>query len=253
MNNTADLNVESILLTVTSIGAYSGETALTQATGFYFRRDDRLFLITNRHVVLDENADHRPDRLEITLHPEPENLAATGSYSIPLYASDGRPVWREAVDSGGQIDVVALPLDGERFPREQALFAAFTPQHLPDRLGDIEVGDSVRVVGHPLSFQDNLHKLPLMRHAVIASSFGLRFDGNGYFLTDSLLHRGSSGSPVVLRTSPGQSGRSSLPWLLLGVHSARLHAANRDAAADERLNLFATWYADVLMTLTANS
>jgi hypothetical protein len=244
-----DLKVESILLTVTSIGAFSGETALTQATGFYFRRDQRWFLVTNRHVVLDEASDHRPDRIEIGLHTEPKNLAVTSSYSIPLY-KDGQAVWREAVDSGGQIDVVAIPLDDERFPHGQVLIAAFTPGHLPDRLDSIEVGDSVRAVGHPLSFQDDLHKLPLMRHAIVASSFGLRFNGHGYFLTDSLLHRGSSGSPVVLRTSSGESGRSSLPWQLLGVHSARLHAANRDASEDERLNLFATWYADILTTLT---
>ncbi|MCK7502387.1 MAG: hypothetical protein MZW92_80370 [Comamonadaceae bacterium] len=41
--------------------------------------------------------------------------------------------------------------------------------------------------------------MPVVRHAVIASSFGLRFQGEGYFLTDARTHRGTSGAPVVMR------------------------------------------------------
>ena len=45
-----------------------GDKPLTGATGFFFQRDDRLFLVTSRHVVLDEASNHRPDRLEVELH-----------------------------------------------------------------------------------------------------------------------------------------------------------------------------------------
>jgi hypothetical protein len=40
-------------------------------------------------------------------------------------------------------------------------------------------------LGFPLGFHDELHHLPVVRQAVIASSFGLRFQGKGYFLTDA--------------------------------------------------------------------
>lgn len=130
------------------------------------------------------------------------------------------------------------------------LYTAFTPANLSPKLTTVEIGQSVRVVGYPLNFHDTLHHLPVMRHAIIASSFNIRFQGNGYFLTDSLLHRGSSGSPVVMRTSPQLSGRKDFPWLLVGIHSARL-GVKRDVQEDERLNLFVTWYADILLKLTA--
>ena len=42
-----------------------------------------------------------------------------------------------------------------------------------------------------------------------------------------------------------------LPWLLLGVHSARLDVGTRDLKLDEALGLNCAWYADILMTLTA--
>jgi predicted nucleic acid-binding Zn ribbon protein len=36
---------------------------------------------------------------------------------------------------------------------------------------------------------------------VVASAFGMRFQGLGYFLTDARTHRGTSGAPVVMRNA----------------------------------------------------
>jgi hypothetical protein len=85
---------------------------------------------------------------------------------------------------------------------------------------------------------------------VIASAFGIRFQGKGYFLTDARLHRGMSGAPVVARETAARAGRAELSWLLLGVHATRLDVTNRDATQDESLDLNLAWYADILMTLT---
>ena len=106
------------------------------------------------------------------------------------------------------------------------------------------------VVGFPLGFHDTLHHMPVVRHAVIASSFGLRFQGEGYFLTDARTHRGISGAPVVMRLSEDDSTLGDLPWILLGIHSTRLDVGTRDLELDEALGLNCSWYADVLLTLT---
>ena len=78
--------VESVLLAVTRVSTVVGDKQLTNATGFFFARDNKLFLITNRHVVLDEASDHRPDRLEIELHVDPENVTVATQFGIPLYS-----------------------------------------------------------------------------------------------------------------------------------------------------------------------
>ncbi len=243
------MEVESILLAVVHIDTYLYQQILTSATGFYFQQNDQLFLITNRHVVRDEGNGHFPDKIEIILHPNPDNLVETSFYNIPLYDANAHPIWRETNDFAGLVDVVAIPLAKGIFP-QYALYTTFKPCHLPQELTKVEIGQSVRVVGYPLNFHDTLHNLPVMRHAIIASSFNIRFQGNGYFLTDSLLHRGSSGSPVVMRTSEQISGRNHFPWLLLGIHSARL-GVKRDVREDDRLNLFITWYSDILLKLTS--
>ena len=239
--------VESLLIAVTRVSTWRGGTPLTNATGFCFERDDRLFLITSRHVVLDEGTDHRPDRLDIEFHVDANNLTAVKQMSLPLYR-ERQPLWRQGIDSGGPVDIVALEIDRTVLP--DSVFSAFTPSHLVTEFDRIEVGTSVLIVGFPLGFHDNLHHLPVARHAVVASAFGIRFQGQGYFLTDAMLHRGASGAPVVARMTTQRSGRADLPWMLLGVHAARMDVTNRDSDQDERLNLNCAWYADMLLTLT---
>ena len=240
--------VESLLLAVTRVSTLLGEKQLTNATGFFFARDDKLFLITNRHVVLDEASGHRPDWLKIELHVDPANVGVTTQFAIPLYRGT-EPVWRQGVDSAGTVDVIALQLERAALPN-RLLLQPFTSNHLVEQLDEIEVGTRVLVVGFPLGFHDTLHHLPVVRQAVIASAFGIRFQGQGYFLTDAQMHRGTSGAPVVTRVTTQRSGRGELPWMLLGIHAARMDVTNRDAEQDERLNLNCAWYANVLMTLT---
>lgn len=240
--------IESILLTASRISTFDLQHPLTNATGFFFERDGRLFLVTSRHVVIDAPSKHFPSHLEIELHLDASNMAACVGYSIPLYR-DGKSLWRQGSDTAGEIDVALVELDRAALP-VNAVYRAFTPEHLLAFSDQVEVGSSLLIVGFPLGFQDTLHHLPVVRQAINASSFGLRFQGNGYFLTDARTHRGISGAPVVIRDQVARPERGDLPWRLLGVHSSRLDMGTRDLEQDEALGLNCTWYADILMTLT---
>lgn len=238
--------IEPILLAAARVSTFFGEQALTNASGFFFKRDERLFLVTSRHVVSDAPAQHFPDRLEIELHTDADDMAKSAAFSIPLYR-DGAALWRQGVDTAGEIDVAVIELERDALP-ETAAFHAFTPAHLYEREELIEVGSSLLIVGFPLGFKDTLHHMPVVRRAALASAFGLRFNGAGYFLTDARTHRGTSGAPVVLRAAAQELG--ALQLKLLGVHSARLDAGTRDRDMDEALGLNTAWYADILLTLT---
>jgi hypothetical protein len=242
--------MESLLLTATQLSQYAGERLLTRATGFFFARDERLFLVTSGHVFFDGPTCHEPDRVEIKIHTDASDLARSQPLSIALY-ENGASRWRQASDGGGTIDVAAVEVDPSALPAT-AVYRAFEPRHLQVSFEDIEVGAPLLIVGFPLGLHDTLHHLPVARQGMIASSFGLRFQGQGYFLTDGRTHRGTSGAPVVTRAT-GAPADDELPWSLLGVHSARIDMAPRDAALDESLGLNCTWYADVLLTLTGPS
>lgn len=240
--------IEPLLLTSARILTFDADRPLTNASGFFFERDGCLFLVTSRHVVCDEPSGHMPSRIEIDLLTNPDNVAESTRYSMPLYAGE-QPVWREGVDGAGAIDVAVLAIEHAALP-ERLAYRAFTPAHLPESFEAIEIGTSLLVVGFPLGFHDTLHHMPVVRHAIVASSFGLRFQGQGYFLTDARTHRGSSGAPVVMRAAQPDPALGELPWILLGVHSARLDVGQRDSVADEALGLNSAWYADILLTLT---
>lgn len=241
--------IEAILLTVARISTFYGQQYLTSASSFFFSRNERLFLVTSRHVMIDPPSNHRPNRLEIELHTDTENLAQSVGFSIPLYQGE-TPLWRQATDSSGPIDIAVIEINKDALPKE-ALYHSFSVEHLPEAKQDqIEIGSSLLIIGFPLGFHDNLHHLPVARQGVLASSFGLRFQGQGYFLTDARTHRGISGSPVVMRRRDDAGQNDPLPWHLLGVHSARLDVGTRDLNLDEALGLNCTWYSDVLLTLT---
>ena len=240
--------IEPLLIATTRVATCSQQSQLTNASGFFFERGRRLFLVTSRHVMIDEPSKHFPDRIEVELHVDPANMARSTGFSIPLYRN-GKSLWRQGLDTAGEIDVAAIEIERPALP-VTAVFRAFTPQHLLGRLDQVEVGSSLLVVGFPLGFHDTLHHMPVVRHAVIASSFGLRFQGEGYFLTDARTHRGTSGAPVVMRVPEKNRVDGDLPWLLLGVHSARLEVGTRDLKLDEALGLNCAWYADILLTLT---
>ena len=241
----APVAIDPLLLAVARISTFQGSRNLTGASGFFFERGNRLFLVTSRHVLVDAPSGHHPDRVEIVLHTDAVDLTRFTRVSLPLYR-DGLSVWRQGEDSGGEIDVAVIELDRALLPAD-AVLHAFGEEHLQGPLEEVGIGAPVLVVGFPLGFYDTLHNLPVARHAAVASAFGVRFQGQGYFLTDARMHRGASGAPVVLRQS--QRG-GPLRWTLLGIHSARLDMRTREQGVDESLGLNCAWYADILRTLT---
>lgn len=238
------MEIESILLCATQISTYLGQSSLTNATGFFFERDEKLFLATSRHVFFDAMSDHSPDRIVIKLHTDRNNATRAIDYSIPLYRN-GKSQWVSGTDRTGDIDVAVIQIFRESLPKD-VVIEAFGPANLLAQDSSLEIGTPLLIVGFPLGFHDTLHNLPVARSAINASSFALRFQGKGYFLTDARTHRGSSGAPVVCRDIASKT----MPWLLLGIHSGRLDMVGRDATIDEALGLNCAWFADILLTLT---
>jgi Trypsin-like peptidase domain len=241
------MTIEPLLLTAARVSTFDLDRPLTNASGFFFERDGRLYLVTSRHVVIDEPSEHYPARIEIEIHTDEQNLTQSTGFSMLLYR-DGRSVWHQGTDAAGEIDVAVIELERSALPRTSVI-RAFTPAHLHRATEEVEVGSSLLIVGFPLGFHDTLHHLPVVRQALIASSFGMRFQGQGFFLTDARTHRGTSGAPVVMR-KPHAAPGDKLPWKLLGVHSARIDIGTRDLEQDESLGLNCAWYADILLTLT---
>ena len=243
---------DPVLFAATRVATFEGQRFLPSASGFFFEREGQLYLVTSRHVLVDEAAGHFPDRIEIELHTDAVDLTRSMGLSVLLYRN-GTAVWHQATDSGGEVDVAVVALERDALPAG-CVIRPFSPAHLPAPGTDIAIGSPLLVVGFPLGFHDTLHHLPVARQGTVASSFGIRFQGQGYFLTDARTHRGTSGAPVLMREPSADAAGEQADlrgWRLLGVHSARMDMSGRDLALDESLGLNCAWYADILNTLTA--
>lgn len=244
--------ISELVATVTQVRCYHGRRELGCASGFFYVRDDRLFLITNRHVTIDEEKDHFPDELRLRLHTDPNDIRVNDELRVSLYDTESNAVWLEHPVGQRHFDVVALPLDTE-YVRSRFFVKAFSvSDHIPDNV-DIAVGEDVLVTGYPLGFHDELHNLPIVRNAILASVYPVPFEGHPIVLIDSRLHSGTSGSPVltkatnILRYTDGSTrvlNRS--VSFLVGVHSATFDIPDRDPEKDEPLGLNVVWFASLI-------
>jgi hypothetical protein len=238
--------LDDMFLHVAKILTFAGSQPLTNATGFFYLRDDFLYLVTARHVVINEAVNHRPDRLQVSLHTDAADLRQRTDLSIPLY-QDGVPQWFQHPRLGGAADVVAVAVNDPSVLGSH-LVVTFCGDDILYRDEALPLGQDVLILGFPLGFHDTFHNLPIVRRATIASSFSHPFKGDSYFLTDARLHRGMSGSPVIAKLpAPSEKADASEPgWRLLGIHSSALDVSDRDPDQDERLDLNMTWYASLL-------
>jgi hypothetical protein len=237
--------LDKMYLRVAKILTFAGGQPLTNATGFFYLHDKFLYLITSRHVVISEAAQHRPDRLQVSLHSNASNLSERNDLSVPLYL-DGVPQWYQHPNCS-TADVVAVSVNDPHVLSNLCV-ATFGSEDIMGKNEAIPLGQNVLILGFPLGFHDTLYNLPIVRSATLASSFAHPFKGEPYFLTDARLHRGMSGSPVIVqRAGHAEAGGKHQPeWRLLGVHSSALDVSDRDPDQDERLGLNSAWYASLI-------
>lgn len=242
--------IERMLMTATPVTTFHGSKPLATSTGFFFQNAERLYLITSQHSLHKRVRDHRPNRLEYGVHVGAGHALQTVTLSVSLEVEDHR-CWRSGYDRHGEIDIAAIELDRWQMP-EGTRLTCFTPEDIAEVPSRVAAGDPVLIIQFPAGYHDEGLALPVVRHAVVATSMEGRFRGQSYFLTDTRTHSGSSGAPVVVRRPLDTSGAAcAAGWMLLGVHSSTFdliepydphHMAPQDMSCN--------WYADILPLLT---
>jgi S1-C subfamily serine protease len=243
--------VHEIVLTAAFVFQLKAGAQIGTASGFFYTRGEDLFLVTNRHVCRDEATGSNPDVLRLTLHTDANDLKKTASLDIPLY-HHGKPVWRTH-PTFKDADVALVKLDVAAVKKKFIIKAfskdSFLPADLP-----LNPGEDVFVMGYPYGVHDTVFALPIFRSAMIASSYGIPFQGQPFFLTDANLHPGTSGSPVVTKPKSAwvdDKGNTRLMtgtiYYLVGVHSAILSVNSTGPNPTSiPLGLGTAWYAQLI-------
>lgn len=238
--------MSELLMVVALILQIQNGQSVGKATGFFYTKNDSLYLVTNRHVVLDDTKGIKPDLLRVRLHTDPNDLTKNADVDIPLYAN-GIAKWHVHPDySTKKIDIAIVEIDLNKLKpyHFKALSASFfLPKEFP-----LTLGEDVMVIGFPRGLSDTTNNLPISRSALISSAYKINFQGDPLFLIDANLHPGMSGSPVMTRakstwaTSAGslKTYKEPVPFFL-GVFSASV-GINLPPGQEEQLGLGAVWY-----------
>ncbi|NLX38119.1 MAG: hypothetical protein GXY73_01195 [Methanothrix sp.] len=247
----------------------SREYPIGNATGFFYSYDGQIYFITNRHVVIDEEVGYYPERLNLKLHKDRKDLTKNRPYKICLYDDDKndekKPLWLEHPQNRDRnidlIDLVALPIEKntigefyiEPFQNDKDLLPETEDLILSGVHGKIEgysIWVPLQVMGYPEGHYDRAHNLPIIRSATLASVINVPFDRKPKCIIDAQLHKGTSGSPVIVR--PGYyydqhgyphgnfpSGKDTNKYLL-GVHSGEFDQQHPE------LGLHNVWFARLI-------
>jgi len=239
-------SVNEILAIVTLIIQIQNGQPVGTATGFFYGKNNIVYLVTNRHVVLDESKKIKPDILRIKLHTDPKDLTKNVDYDIPLY-SKGNSRWHSHKDFGtNNIDIAIIEIDQDSLKKGH-FFKAISAEMFFPKQYVIQPGEDVMVIGFPRGIHDLRHNLPLIRNAMISSAYGINFEGSPFFLIDANLHPGTSGSPVITKPKNvwlDQQGNTNFlagsPMYFVGIHSATISI--KLPSGDEPLGLSTVWY-----------
>lgn len=201
---------------ITTLITVGMRDANQQATGFFYhrlasadpnqnpqwRKVERTWLVTNRHVVLPkiEEKEAIPNAFAFHLRRLKDNVLRWDAISLSQDELAKRA--RFHTDPGVDvctIDVFDLLL--ERAKDALSRYQGWVGVHAGQLPGanniTVEVADEAVVIGYPRGFYDGVHLFPIVKSGIIASRWGTPFQGKPYFLIEAKLFPGSSGSIVV--------------------------------------------------------
>lgn len=238
--------VEEYNYGVTPIYSYEQKNHKSQATGFFYKdieHGNTPYLITNRHVIIDEREDFYADSIEIEIHCSSNITRQVRVVRIPLYDNGHKPIWLEfPFLEKMYVDIVAINLQSYCYDSDHYYY--WDKNDYPNKSQIETQGNSIRVIGYPQGIHDYIHKLPIARHATIASPYTIAYLNKPYFIIDVNLHPGMSGSPVIIPNSGVRPGNQKLKiHPLLGILSA----------GKLNLELGIVWYPQLIQELIENN
>ena len=248
-------------------GFFYGRLDPSDGDGPQWRRVNEVWLVTNRHVLLPRIGEH-----EVL----PTNFTFNLRKADPSGILQWEPVMLSIAEIGRlakfhpdkQVDVAVLDISEAVIGRMEKIDQGFGSYllyllHCDKFAGnnniDVEASSDVLVVGYPRGFYDDVNLFPIVKSGIIASRWGVGFQGKPYFLVDAKLFPGSSGSAVISKPTDlvvkgGQLLSSNeKQFAFLGIFSGEpkyeespVVVGDLTITQSSGFNLGIVWYADLV-------
>lgn len=212
--------MEEIIFSVLMLFQVSGNSVKGTATGFFYEHNDKLYIITNRHVV-EFSTKEADAKLIFKVHQDSLDMTKQLSVTIPLNEK-GKVKWYGYSDSS--IDVVAIPVEKSLFAN--CIIFPLGLKNFPPKNLLLGIGEELFAVGYPRGFTDQKNLTPIVKTTVVSTPPEIPFEGKPMMLLDGNLLPGMSGSPIITKPSKmrnierGFSVSNKKEFYLIGIHSA---------------------------------
>ena len=241
------MGINPIILIVTIVIQMQGGKIIGSASGFFYEQKDKLYLVTNKHVFIDKQKNIIPDQFKLKLHTDVNDTRKNGEYILPLYKGN-KKLWKTHLQFS-EADVALIEINKSDILNKFVIKAFSKESFLPDTY-PLHPGEDIFIMGYPLAFHDAVNNLPIFRNAMIASTYGVNFQGIPLFLTDANLHPGTSGSPVIIKPKTSwvdNEGNTNFvtgtTYYLIGVHSGTI---DPKITNNQNIGLGASWYSKLI-------
>jgi Trypsin-like peptidase domain len=220
-----------------------------------WRAIQKVWLVTNRHVLLPKKNGREIDPASVTFHLR--RIKGNSLVWEPITLSRDEFIRRARFHQHPNIDVAIVDVldliagrvstSGQFIPWHGLSKDDFPkPKQIP-----VEVTDDVVIIGYPRGFYDTVNLYPVVKAGIIASKWGAQFMGEPCFLIEARLFPGSSGSVVVTKPKdqivfegkPMYSPHGK-QLALLGIYSGNVF--HKSPIAAEPLHLGVVWYGEVI-------
>ena len=251
--------IEPIFLTTTMLAMLYKGKERHSATGFFFKGNKNIFLVTNKHVIYGKNysdpyAQPIVDSIKTMLHIDLSDLSRNEETELPLY-KNGMPVWLEHKQK--EIDVVCIPLN-----LDSKFLVVPVSEELLNSEGIVVGFEKIFVMGYPYAWYDDYYNLPITRIGHLSSPFGVPFRNNPFLIGDVETHPGMSGSPVLIHlkdyVTTDENGRrvthlGSSRLILAGIFSGQPEWRINDKATGRPIDiphsLSVIWFANLIQQI----
>jgi hypothetical protein len=184
------------------------------ATGFFFWRDNKFYLATNKHVIYKKDEIRqeftvpKTDEFKLSMNADPSDTEQKGWLTLkPLK-------WIEHINPIVDVILVPLEIDPGQF-KITAVDNSF--------LSSIPSTDKIFTAGYPASsFRVGVKTEITIEYGRLLGHFNEEVDGQPRMLGDIPTAQGMSGSPVLDETGK----------ILIGIHSGRKKRGNSDLGAN---------------------
>lgn len=194
-------DIDHLSLSTTPVLLLSGDTPVSQGTGFYFVRtiDDQsvLFLVTNHHVLTGSSpAEDRPpigDNITFQFHKSATSPGDVHTVRLPLFTKQDKPVWiTSATVPDADLAVIPLPTAFYNGCNVRCISA----QWASSSNLKVRPTSNVTLIGYPYGYYDRKNALPIWKTGSVATEPAVDFDGKPLIVIDISAFPGMSGAPA---------------------------------------------------------